>query len=316
MRLDEFGLIGRITKGLKQGPDVVLGPGDDAAVLRPAGDLAVSTDLLVEGVHFRRDWSSAFDVGRKIVAVNVADIESMGAAPSAIVIGLAVPAELDQQWVHEFAAGARAECERAGVSLVGGDLSRAAQIVGCATAHGNLAGREAVTRAGARPGDVVAVRGQLGLASAGLALLQLGYPEAPRALAAQRCPQVPYGQGLIAARAGASAMCDISDGLVADLGHIAAASQVGIELSTQRLPIDPEIELVAAAAEVSPLQFVLGGGEDHALAATFGDAAAVPAGWRVLGRVVEGTGVSVDSAPWQGSAGWNHFGSATARSGG
>ncbi len=316
MSLDEFGLIDRITQGLDLGPDVVLGPGDDAAVLRPTGDVAVSTDLLVEGVHFRRDWSSAFDVGRKVVAVNVADIESMGAVPSAIVIGLAVPAELDQQWVQEFATGARAECGRAGVSLVGGDLSRAAQIVGCATAHGNLTGRDPVTRAGARPGDVVAMRGQLGLAAAGLAALQLGFTAAPQAFAAQRCPQVPYGQGLIAARAGANAMCDISDGLVADLGHIAAASQVGIELSTRRLPIDPEIELVAAAAEVSPQQFVLGGGEDHALAATFSDAAAVPVGWQIIGNVVAGNQVSVDAAPWQGSAGWNHFGSGTARSGG
>ncbi len=305
--MNEFALIAQITKGLRLGPDVVLGPGDDAAVLRPDGDLAVSTDLLIEGVHFRRGWSSAFDVGRKAVAVNVSDIESMGAVPSAIVIGLAVPTELDQQWVQEFAAGAEAECERAGISLVGGDLSRAANIVIGATAHGNLTGRDPITRAGAKPGDVVALCGQLGLAAAGLAAHELGLTEAPRVLAAQRCPQVPYGQGRIAAAAGARAMCDISDGLVADLGHIAAASQVGIDLATERLHIDPEIELVAAAADAKAQQYVLGGGEDHALAATFAAAAAVPADWRIIGRVVEGDGVSVDGAPWTGTPGWNHF---------
>lgn len=303
----EFELIERITSGLVVGDDVVLSVGDDAAVLDLAGHVVVTTDMLIENVHFTRRWSPARAVGRKAVAVNVSDVEAMGARPSSVVVGLAFPKDLDQEWVVEFEAGAKEECTRAGVSLVGGDLSSSAHIAICVTAIGDLGGRAAVTRAGARPGDVVAVCGRLGWAGAGLAVLQRGFGSPKELVAEQQTPSVPYGQGLAAARAGATAMLDVSDGLLADLGHVADASLVLIDVDTSLVEIPEPVERVAAATGRPALGFVLAGGEDHALAATFPPGAPLPVGWRRVGLVREGRGILVDGAPFDGSMGWDHF---------
>ncbi|MFT4109644.1 thiamine-phosphate kinase, partial [Propionicimonas sp.] len=158
----EFALIDAITAGLGASGPVVLGVGDDCAVVRLAGDLAVSTDTMVEDVHFRRDWSSAADVGRKAVAACVADAEAMGAVPIGLVVSLAVPATTPVEWVSGFAGGVRAECGAAGVQLVGGDTTSAAQIVVTATVLADLGGLAPVTRAGARPGQLLAMAGRLG----------------------------------------------------------------------------------------------------------------------------------------------------------
>lgn len=303
----EFELIERITSGLVVGDDVVLSVGDDAAVLDLAGHVVVTTDMLIENVHFTRRWSPARAVGRKAVAVNVSDVEAMGARPSSVVVGLAFPKDLDQDWVVEFEAGAKEECAKAGVSLVGGDLSSSAHIAICVTAIGDLGGRAAVTRAGARPGDVVAVCGRLGWAGAGLAVLQRGFGSPKELVAEQQTPSVPYGQGLAAARAGATAMLDVSDGLLADLGHIADASDVQIDVDTSLVEIPEPVQRVAAATGRPALGFVLAGGEDHALAATFPPGAPLPVGWRRVGLVREGGGILVDGAPFDGSLGWDHF---------
>ncbi len=303
----EFELIERITSGLVVGDDVVLSVGDDAAVLDLAGHAVVTTDMLIENVHFTRRWSPARAVGRKAVAVNVSDVEAMGARPSSVVVGLAFPKDLDQDWVVEFEAGAKEECAKAGVSLVGGDLSSSAHIAICVTAIGDLGGRAAVTRAGARPGDVVAVCGRLGWAGAGLAVLQRGFGSPKELVAEQQTPSVPYGQGLAAARAGATAMLDVSDGLLADLGHIAEASHVLIDVDTSLVEIPEPVQRVAAATGRPALGFVLAGGEDHALAATFPPGAPLPVGWRRVGLVREGGGILVDGAPFDGSLGWDHF---------
>lgn len=303
----EFELIERITSGLVVGDDVVLSVGDDAAVLDLAGHVVVTTDMLIENVHFTRRWSPARAVGRKAVAVNVSDVEAMGARPSSVVVGLAFPKDLDQDWVVEFEAGAKEECAKAGVSLVGGDLSSSAHIAICVTAIGDLGGRAAVTRAGARPGDVVAVCGRLGWAGAGLAVLQRGFGSPKELVAEQQTPSVPYGQGLAAARAGATAMLDVSDGLLADLGHIAEASHVLIDVDTSLVEIPEPVQRVAAATGRPALGFVLAGGEDHALVATFPPGAPLPVGWRRVGLVREGGGILVDGAPFDGSLGWDHF---------
>ena len=303
----EFELIERITSGLVVGDDVVLSVGDDAAVLDLAGHVVVTTDMLIENVHFTRRWSPARAVGRKAVAVNVSDVEAMGARPSSVVVGLAFAKDLDQDWVVEFEAGAKEECAKAGVSLVGGDLSSSAHIAICVTAIGDLGGRAAVTRAGARPGDVVAVCGRLGWAGAGLAVLQRGFGSPKELVAEQQTPSVPYGQGLAAARAGATAMLDVSDGLLADLGHIAEASHVLIDVDTSLVEIPEPVQRVAAATGRPALGFVLAGGEDHALAATFPPGAPLPVGWRRVGLVREGGGILVDGAPFDGSLGWDHF---------
>ncbi|MDO5067390.1 MAG: thiamine-phosphate kinase [Propionibacteriaceae bacterium] len=303
----EFELISEITADLRLRADVRLGPGDDAAVLRPDGDVVVTTDVLIENVHFKRSWSTAQQIGRKAVAVNVSDVEAMGATPSAVVIGLAVPKELDQGWVREFQQGVSVECERAGVSLVGGDLSSAAQIAVAVTALGNLEGRSPVTRGGAQPGDRVAVCGRLGWAAGGLLVLQRGFGSPKDLVVEQQVPSVPYGQGRVAAEAGASAMIDVSDGLLQDLGHICELSGVSVDIDTSAFTVPDGLARVAAATGKNPMAFILAGGEDHALAATFPADRELPEGWRVVGRVVAGSGVSVDGQEWTTSAGWDHF---------
>ncbi len=303
----EFELIDRITRDIAVGGDVLLTVGDDAAVLRLSGDTVVTTDLLIENVHFKRQWSTARAVGRKAVAVNVSDVEAMGARPSAVVVALAFPKDLDQAWVEEFEEGVKQECATAGVSLVGGDLSSAAAIAICVTAIGDLEGRHPVTRSGAKPGEVVAVRGRLGWSAAGLTVLQRGFGSPKDLVAEHLTPSVPYGQGVVASDAGATAMLDISDGLLADLGHLVERSGVGIDVNTSLLEIPEGVERVSAATGKPALGFVLAGGEDHALAATYRNEAVVPKGWTVIGTVNDSRAVTVDGEPWEGSTGWDHF---------
>ena len=306
--LGEFALIDRITAGLGASGPVVLGVGDDCAVLRLAGDLAVSTDTMVEGVHFRTDWSSASDVGRKAVAACVADAEAMGAAPVGLVVSLAAPATTTVEWADGFAAGVREECANAGVQLVGGDTTSAPQIVITATVMADLGGVPPVKRSGARPGQVLAMVGRLGWAAAGVAVLGRGF-RSPRAVVlAHRVPEVPYGQGRLAAEAGATALIDVSDGLLADLGHIARASGVRLAVDTTAFEIaEPQKAVAAAIGRGDPLVFQLTGGDDHALVGSF-DAGNVPDGWRVIGAVHEGAAeVLVDGTPWTGAEGWQHF---------
>src|SRR6188472_58176 len=298
----EFPLIAAITQGLSLAPDVRVGPGDDAAVLAIKDAVATSVDVLIEGVHFRRDWSEARDVGRKAVAVNVADLEAIGARATGLLVGFSAPADLMLGWVLDFADGLCQEGQAAGVSLIGGDVTRARDITIAVTAIGSLDGREPVLRSGARPGDVVAIHGRLGWAAAGLAVLARGF-RSPRVLVeAQKVPQVSYGAGAVAARAGATAMIDVSDGLLADLGHVAQASGVLIELRQDAFEVAEPLQAVGAATGADPYTFVFTGGDDHALAATFA-ADSVPEGWLVVGRVEvpdhDQTGVLVDGAVWE-----------------
>lgn len=283
----EFGLIARVIDRLAGSPAVLLGPGDDAAVVAtPDGRVVATTDVLVDGVHFRRDWSSAYDVGRKAAAANLADIAAMGARGTALLVGLAAPADLPVAWSLELTDGLRDEAELVGAAVVGGDVVRSESLVISVTALGDLDGREPVTRAGAQPGDVVVLAGELGRSAAGLGLLAGGARDG-ELVEAHRRPTPPYEMGPAFALAGATSMCDVSDGLVADLGHIARASGVHIDL-------DPADELF------------LTGGEDHALVATLPSGVAVPDGARVIGRVLAGEPrVTVAGEPATG--GWDHF---------
>jgi thiamine-monophosphate kinase len=294
--LGEFGLIERVVARLGTSSAVLLGPGDDAAVVTaPDGRVVATTDVLVEGVHFRRDWSSAYDVGRKAAAANLADVAAMGATGTALLVGLAAPGDLPLAWATGLADGLRDEAALVGAVVVGGDTVTADRIVVSVTALGDLAGRPPVTRSGARPGDVVVVAGRLGWSSAGLALLQAGTGEGDL-VEAHRRPTPPYAAGPALADAGATAMCDVSDGLVADLGHVARASGVVVGLHAGPLADDA----------VDP-RHVLHGGEDHALVATLPPGAALPAGCRAVGRVSAGTpGVLLDGEPVR-PQGWEHF---------
>ncbi|MEW1842732.1 thiamine-phosphate kinase [Nonomuraea angiospora] len=308
--LGEFGVINRITGRLPQGAAVMLGPGDDAAVVSaPDGRVVVSTDLLIEGRHFRRDWSSGYDVGRKAAAQNLADVAAMGAVPTSLVVGLGVPADLPLEWLDGLTDGFRDECAVVGASVAGGDITRCDLVVIGVTALGDLGGRAPVTRSGARPGQVVAVAGRLGYAAAGWALLEAGVPDNPvveEVVVAHRRPSPPYAMGPGAAELGASAMLDVSDGLLQDLGHVAEASGVRIELDPRAFAVGEPVSVAAKELGADPLEWVLTGGEDHALAAVFPAEVRLPPSWQVVGRVVEGEGVLVQGREI-GRRGWDHF---------
>ncbi|MEU5989637.1 thiamine-phosphate kinase [Spirillospora sp. NPDC047418] len=296
--LGEFGLIGRLTRRLPQGPAVRLGPGDDAAVVAaPDGRVVATTDLLVDGRHFRRDWSGPYDIGRKAAAQNLADVVAMGARPTALLIGFAAPAGTETAWAERLYDGFADECGAAGASVAGGDVVSAPQITLAVTALGDLGGAAPLTRSGACPGDVVAVRGRLGFASAGLELLTGGRAGAAELIAAHRRPEPPYGAGGEAREYGATALLDVSDGLVQDLGHIADASGVRIEIDSASVPV-PEI--------LGPdgLRHALTGGEDHAFAGVF--PGPPPPSWSRIGVVTTGSGVRVDGGE-PPSGGWDHF---------
>ena len=307
-QLGEFAVIDRLVRGRRQPAVVALGPGDDAAVVS-AGDgrTVLSTDMLVQDRHFRLDWSTPHEVGRKAIAQNAADIEAMGARPTAFVVGFGAPGNTPAAQVDALADGMWYEAERIGAGIVGGDLVSCPQWVLSVTVLGDLDGRAPVLRSGAKPGSVLAVVGELGRSAAGYALWHNeidGFEELRRR---HVVPEPPYGEGLAAAAAGAQAMIDVSDGLVADVRHVAVASGVGIDLSTAALAADHgALTAAAAAAGADPWSWVLSGGEDHALAACF--AGPVPAGWRVIGRVLDGPArVLVDGQEWHGYAGWQSF---------
>ena len=321
--IGEFALIDRLVAGRPQSRLALLGPGDDAAVVAAVdGRTVVCTDMLVEDRHFRLDWSTPHDVGRKAIAQNAADIEAMGARATAFVVAFGAPGDTATTRAVELADGMWHEAGLIGAGIVGGDTVQAPQWVISVAALGDLGGLDAVRRSGAKPGDTVAVTGDLGRSAAGFALWNIagggfdevsGFDDVTGLRRRHLVPEPPYGQGVVAARAGANSMIDISDGLLADVGHIASASGVRVDLSTAGLRCDADA-LVGAAAAVGadPWQWVLGGGEDHALVATF--SAAPPPGWRPIGTVVDSATlgdrpprVTVDGAAWGGNSGWVSF---------
>ncbi|MBY8870888.1 thiamine-phosphate kinase [Micromonospora sp. PLK6-60] len=304
----EFGLIDRVTARLSYGPTCLLGPGDDAAVVTaPDGRVAASTDVLVEGRHFRRDWSSARDVGHRAAAANLADIAAMGATPTALLVALCAPLDLPAAWAEELADGLGAEAAAIGASVVGGDMSASPTLTIAVTALGDLGGRPPVVRSGARPGDVLALAGRTGWSAAGYTVLSRGFRTPKVLVEAYRRPEVPYRAGPVAAEAGATSMIDISDGLLADVGHVARASGVAVDVHRAAFEVPRQMGDAAQALGVDPYTWLLAGGEDHALAATFPAGTALPEGWRPIGRVDAGEGVTVDGRAWDGPAGWDHF---------
>lgn len=326
--LGEWGLIAALAARMPSGPFAELGIGDDSAVVTaPSGSVVAAVDLLLEGRHFLLSWSSAYDIGVKAAARSLADIAAMGAVPTALLVAFAMPGTLPARWALDLAEGLAFEAGRAGAGVVGGDTARADSVLISVTALGDLSGRPPVRRAGALPGDVVAVAGTLGHSAAGHDLLAAGIETFPELIAEHRRPRPDYDAGPEAALHGATAMIDVSDGLVADLGHVAAASGVWIDIESPALAPGNSLAGAAAAVSAAPSsssgtgrgvspgtlarQWALTGGEDHSLVATFGPSAALPARWRVIGRVVEtapGSGrVTVDGEPYAGPGGWQHF---------
>jgi thiamine-monophosphate kinase len=305
----EFGLIDRITAGVGEAPGVLVGPGDDTAlVAAPDGRVAITCDMLVEGRHFRRDWSTPIDVGRRAAAASLADVAAMGAVPTSLVVGFGAPGDLPAAWATSCAAAIREEAALAGAALVGGDVVEAPQVVISVTALGDLEGRAPVLRSGAQPGDLVAIAGRFGWAAAGLTLLSRGFRSPKVLVDAHRFPQPPYASGPLAAIAGATAMIDVSDGLLADARHVAEASGVRVEIRTEEWEVPEPMQAAASAYNVDPHAWMLTGGDDHALLATFPPGAALPEGFVVIGQVVAGEpGVSVDGVDRPAEGGHRHF---------
>jgi thiamine-monophosphate kinase len=232
----------------------------------------------------------------------------MGADPTALFVGLGLPGDVPTAWLDGLTDGFGDECALVGASVAGGDIAMSELVVLGVTALGDLGGRAPVTRSGARPGEVVAMAGRLGHAAAGLALFaadrdDLTFPELADA---HRRPRPPYGCGPGAAVLGATAMIDVSDGLLQDAGHIATASGVRIELDPGTLPVPEPLGAAAAELGEDPLRWVLTGGEDHALVATFPPEVRLPDEWRLIGHVVEGEGVQVRGYA-EARGGWDHF---------
>jgi thiamine-monophosphate kinase len=305
--IGEFRLIAEVQKLIGTNKHILLGSGDDAAHIstHDGGTFLVSTDLLVEGRHFRRDWSNAHDIGRKAAACNMSDINAMGGVATALTIGFGTPADLPVSWAVDMVRGFEEECALVGANIAGGDVTASDKIILAVTATGDAI--RPVRRSGALPGDVVAYAGQLGLAGAGYAALSRGFRSPKVAVDAHRVPHPPYAAGPQAANAGATAMTDVSDGLIADLRHIADASGIGIDLDSATFVIPEAVTAVSDALGVDVMTFLLTGGDDYTLVATFSSETTLPKGWTRIGVALEGEGVTVDGSRYDGPEGHQHF---------
>ena len=316
--MGEFELIERVRArlaeaGVDRGERLVLGSGDDAAVIEERGASAVSVDSVVDGVHFRRETASLAAVGRKALASALSDLAAMGAGAGEALVALGLPQDFDERAGAELLDGLVAGAREWKVALVGGDVVAAPVLFVSVTVLGPLAdGSAAVRRDGAAAGQVVAVTGELGGAAAGLLLLdhpELGdavdgqTAEALRARQLEPAPQLAAGRAL--ASAGATAMIDLSDGLAGDAGHVAAASGARLTIEAERIPLAAGVAEIAAAAGRDPRELAASGGEDYELLACL-PADALEAAMAVvsdagveltaIGEVATGTGVELRGA--------------------
>jgi len=282
----EFDLLRRIRERLPPaGRQVVLGSGDDAAISVPGGATVTSVDALVDGVHFRREWSSPAQIGAKALAVALSDLAAMGAEAGEAYVVLGVPEDLDEDGCLALLDGMTRVAEETGTTLAGGDVTRAAALTLAVTVVGHADRPEdLVTRGGAQPGDALVATGELGGAAEGLRLLEEGKGGPSGLIARQLEPRPRLAEGNLLAKAGATAMIDISDGLGGDARHLAESSGVGLRIDAAALPL---------AKGVEDLTMAVSGGEDYELLAAIpldrlGD---IPA--TRIGEVVAGEGVEI-----------------------
>jgi thiamine-monophosphate kinase len=267
-QLGEFGLISRIQRTTPKGRDVLLGIGDDAAWVRNrTGSCLITADLLLEGVHFQRRWTSLYDLGHKSLAVNLSDIAAMGGVPAYATVSLGVPSNLPVSDIDAFYRGIRALASKTGVALVGGDLNAADSLLISVCVFGHAPYRP-ISRSGARVGDEIYVTGTLGDSALALELLMRARPlKRDRAVAYLLSrhhlptPRLTVG-ALLAKEKLAKAMIDVSDGLLQDLGHLCEASGVGAVIREESLPLSPAYRSLAAR---NGTRYALSGGEDYEL---------------------------------------------------
>ncbi len=325
--LSEGELLARIFPRLNHSSSVLLGPGDDAAVVAaPDGRTLISIDTQTQDQDFRLEWNNGYrttgyDVGWKSAAQNLSDINAMGGTAVALVVSLTMPPGTPVRWVEDFADGLTAGIVGLGAadcSVAGGDLGRGREIAVTVAVVGTMHGFPAVLRSGARPGDTVALAGTVGRAAAGLALLESTIPvgelnAAQRGLMDSQCrPLPPLAAGPLGAKAGATAMMDVSDGLLRDGARLAEASGVALDLDPIALKaLATPLEAASAPLGQDPMDWILGGGEDHGLLATFPANVQLPSGFTAIGSiqaVAEGqhNGVRIAGIPAD-TVGWDHF---------
>lgn len=288
--LGEFGLIGRIRERIRQrSPGTVLGIGDDAAILsvEPGLELLATTDMLLEGIHFKREWGSFHELGRKTLSVNVSDIAAMGGRPLHALLGVGIPAAgITLAEVEALLEGLEAEAARWGVTLAGGDTCGSQSgLVLSVTLLGTIPAGRAIRRSGARAGDALWVTGSLGGSAAGLLALEMGFrpgeawpahvlrpdwlgpaeEDAIRAAVGAHLTPIPRltaGQALVGC---ATAMIDLSDGLASDVGHLCQESHVAAQVLASQVPMHPGAAVMARWTGREVLDLALRGGEDYEL---------------------------------------------------
>jgi len=319
--LPESAILARIFPRLPHSDFTIVGPGDDCAVMSaPDGRFVITTDMMVHGPDFRLEWSTPHQLGIKAAATNLSDVAAMGARPTGMVVSISAPKDTEVVFLEQIADGFNDAClELApGCGVVGGDLSASNTLTISVTAFGDLEGRHPLLRSGAKPGDVLAFTGRLGLAGLGLAALFAGEKEStnPLLLSAQLAPWPPISQGVAGALAGATSAMDISDSLMMDAGRIASASGVVIELDESALDdLAAHLAIEVGVDASRARQAILFGGEDHALLMTFPGDTPLPPGFTPLGRITacaegEQPHVNMGEAAmpengWNPYTGWN-----------
>lgn len=291
MNFDEAQVIALLAKIFESDhTGIYIGIGDDAAVVSTTQKTVITTDMAVEGTHFRTEWSGAFDIGRKITAANLADIYAMGATPHYLVVALTLSGQESIEWISDLAYGILHEAASCDVAVVGGDLTRGAIKVISITAIGEV--EKPVTRGGAQEGDLIYISSLPGWSAAGLALIEIDGVDDLEAYAIEEfcAPNVDYSAAVLLAAAGSTSMCDVSDALVTQANQMAQASGMRFVFEQNAFIADPEfgaLNELATKHGFDVWQWIFAGGEDHVFLATGIDLPGL-----CVGKVYTGTGVS------------------------
>ena len=305
MNFDEAGVISALTRifgATDRG--VEIGIGDDAAVVKTTDRTVITTDMAVEGTHFLTKWSSAFDIGRKITAANLADVYAMGGSPKFLVAAVTLTGQESMEWIEELAEGIAHEARSCGAFVVGGDLAKGPCIVVSITAIGEV--DKPITRSGAQIGDSMYISSLPGWSAAGLSIIEKDLDDdlAVHAVSEYSAPTVDYASAIAFSNKGAHAMCDVSDALIIQANQLANASGVALEFDQGLIAQHPEfatLKELADSQDIDVWQWIFAGGEDHVFLAT-----GIDLDGFCVGAVIEGNGVlgaEMKKAPDT----WRHF---------